>query len=206
MKNTKSLFEEDNLKEVYSYKEFLVLMAQLVADKKTTGPNQSEDYAHYTKLNWTRMQRLVKTMTVSEALTELISSIDAPQKWYILTEAWCGDAAQCVPVLAKAAELNANIDLKLILRDENPMVMDAYTTNGGRSIPKLVALDGQKNELFTWGPRPRGAQDVMDDFRKNPGRPYAELAEQLQKWYNEDHGRSVQNELLSLLKGRMVKI
>lgn len=176
------------------------LMETVVREGRTTGPTQNEDYAAYTKLNLTRMQRLNKTVKIGESLEKLTQSIQSPQKWYVLTEAWCGDAAQCVPVIAKIAELNPVIDLTLLLRDDNPGLMDQYLTNGGRSIPKLIALDSEGNELFTWGPRPAGAQEIYTEFKANPGRPFSELTEAIQKWYNADKTASTQEELLEQIK------
>ena len=46
------------------------------------------------------------------------------------------------------AELNQKINLKIILRDTNPVIMDLYLTNGTRSIPIFVAFDEKGNELF----------------------------------------------------------
>lgn len=175
------------------------LMEQVVTEGRTTGSKQSPDYAHYTKLNLARMQRLNNTLQLEEAMVSAAKSIQSPQQWFVLTEAWCGDAAQCVPVIAKIAEANPLISLTLMLRDENPAVMEQYLTNGGKSIPKLIAFQGQES-LFTWGPRPAGAQALYTEHGKNPGTPLAEFLETLQKWYNADKTRSVQEELLSLIK------
>lgn len=179
------------------------LMESLVKEGKTTGPKQNADYAAYTRLNLARMQRLNKTVVIEPGLEETIKSIAAPQKWYVLTEAWCGDAAQCVPVMAGAVALNTHISLTLMLRDENPDVIGRYLTNGGKSIPKLIALDEEGNELFTWGPRPAGAQELYAGFMAEPGRPFAELAEALQRWYHTDKTLSVQKELLAAIKNSL---
>ncbi len=67
------------------------------------------------------------------------------------------------------ANHNENIKIRYILRDENPEVMDDYLTNGGRSIPKLVALEEDTlEEQFTWGPRPQEVQQKMLDYKANP--------------------------------------
>lgn len=198
--NKTALFAPEKLASTFSYPEYMELMETVVSEGRTTGPTQNEDYAAYTKLNLTRMQRLNKTVKIGESLEKLTQSIQSPQKWYVLTEAWCGDAAQCVPVIAKIAELNPVIDLTLLLRDDNPGLMDQYLTNGGRSIPKLIALDSEGNELFTWGPRPAGAQEIYTEFKANPGRPFSELTEAIQKWYNADKTVSTQEELFEQIK------
>lgn len=198
--NKSALFDPEKLVSVYTYEEYVNLMETLVSEGKTTGPKQNESYAHYTKLNLARMQRVSKTAELRKSLQELVRSIAQPQKWYVLTEAWCGDAAQSVPVIAKIAALNPMITLKLLLRDDNLEIMDQYLTNGGRSIPKLIALDAEDNELFTWGPRPEGAQQIFNEFKAQPERSFTELTEAVQKWYNTDKTYSIQEELMTEIK------
>ena len=170
-------------------------------ERRTTGPKQSEELNEYTKLNLHRMQRLNKTVVLSERLKIAVKQIQAPQRWYVLTEAWCGDAAQNIPILAAMAKLNPLIDLQLLLRDENPDLMDMYLTKGGRSIPKLIAVDSEYNEIFTWGPRPEGAQHLLKIYKENPVKPYKEFSEDIQRWYVKDKTQSIQKELLTLLEG-----
>ena len=50
------------------------------------------------------------------------------------------------------------LELRIVLRDEHPEVMDRYLTNGSRSIPIVIALDEEFRELGHWGPRPRELQ------------------------------------------------
>lgn len=203
IENKLSLFAPEKLKSAFSYSEYMDLMEGLVKEGKTTGPKQNADYAAYTRLNLARMKRLNKTAVIEPGLAEAMMSIGGPQKWYVLTEAWCGDAAQCIPVIAKAAALNTDISLTLMLRDENPEVMSRYLTNGGKSIPKLIALDEDGNERFTWGPRPAGAQEIYSGFMAEPGRPISELTEALQRWYNADKTLSCQKELLAAIKNSL---
>jgi len=117
----------------------------------------------------------------------------------IITETWCGDSAQSIPILAKAASLNDKINLRIVLRDENLNIMDSYLTNGSRSIPKLVAFDENDNELFQWGPRPQQAQNLMLKM-KNDGAPKDEMNKQLHLWYAKDRGNEIEKELIELLK------
>jgi hypothetical protein len=193
---------QEVLSKAYSYSEYRALIDSSLAESKTTGENHSEEYLHYSNLNVQRMSRLDRTTKLDEALIENISNISEKQTWLILTEAWCGDAAQNIPVIQKMAELNENIEVKLILRDENLEIMDAYLTNGGRSIPKLIAFNSEtQEELFTWGPRPQNAQELFMDFKTNPnGRTYADFSIEMQKWYAKDRTKSLQDEFVELLR------
>ncbi|WP_090337825.1 thioredoxin family protein [Dyadobacter koreensis] len=204
MRNLADLFQNGTERKIYSYSDYMLLMELVVMEQRTTGPKQSEELNDYTKLNLHRMQRLNKTVVLSESLKIAVSQIQFPQTWYVLTEAWCGDAAQNIPVLAAVAKLNPLVDLQLLLRDENPDLMDLYLTNGGKSIPKLIAVDGAFNEIFNWGPRPAGAQHMMEEYKKNPVKSYKEFGEDIHKWYAADKTLSVQKELLDILEGVLI--
>jgi len=183
-----------------TYQAYLKLTEELLAEGKTTGPNQSEDYIHYTNLNLHRMKRLDKTVTINSELVAQIQSITVPQTWLVISEAWCGDAAQNVPILQKMAAISENVELKIILRDENLELMDLYLTNGGRSIPKLIALDNStQKELFIWGPRPLTIQKVMNELKAANVTEISEIVEKIQITYNADKSQSIQTEFLQLL-------
>jgi len=204
MKNVSELFPLPVTETAYSYADYMQLMEKVVLENRTTGPKQSEELSFYTKLNLSRMQRLNKKVTITEELKNAINKIEVPQTWYILTEAWCGDAAQNIPVIAAAVLPNSLITVKLLLRDENPKIMDNFLTDGGRSIPKVIAVDEDFNELFTWGPRPEGAQKLMLEYKANPVKSYKEFAEDVQRWYISDKAESVQRELTLILEGVLV--
>lgn len=183
------------LSRTFSYTEYLELVDQLVKEGKTTGPNQSESLIEYTVLNQRRLLRLNKTIKLQPDLVGLLQNNTTPQTWYVLTEAWCGDAAQVLPALNKMAETTNSIDLKLVLRDENPEFMDAHLTNGGKSIPKLVSISSEGEELFTWGPRPAHAQSMLHEFKTNPnGKSDKDFKTELHLWYSKDKTNAIQTE------------
>jgi hypothetical protein len=200
MKNVAHLFPETVRNGAYTYSEYMHLMETVVLENRTTGAKQSETLSHYTKLNLARMHRLNRNATIHDLLRAAVGQIDFPQTWYILTEAWCGDAAQILPTIVAASLSNPLITVRLLLRDENPELMDAYLTNGGRSIPKLIAVDDDFNELFTWGPRPAGAQALLLEYKANPMKSYSEFSEDIQRWYIADKTESLQIELQALLE------
>jgi len=199
MKNVAHLFPYSVTTNAYSYTDYMLLMEKVVLENRTTGLKQSDELNYYTRLNLSRMQRLNKKITIGEELKLAVDEFQTPQTWFILTEAWCGDAAQNIPVIAALALSNPMITVKLLLRDENPEIMDAYLTNGGRSIPKLIAVDEEFNELFTWGPRPAQAQQMLQEYKANPVKSYKEFSEDIQRWYIADKTASIQKELKVLL-------
>jgi hypothetical protein len=155
---------------------------------------------YYTKLNQQRMKRLNKTVEVPAALQELLQAKVKNWTWWVLTEPWCGDAAQCVPVIEKLALAVSGIQTLYILRDEHPTVMDAYLTNGGRSIPKLICLDEKGAEVFTWGPRPDVIQEVMNRLKAEGVSEISEIVEAIQKAYNDDKQNGIYQEFEALLQ------
>jgi hypothetical protein len=189
------LFLPQHLTNCYSYESYKSFVTELVERGKTSGPEQREDLIHFTELNARRMKRIEKTTVLSEELKANLERIIAPYTWILISEAWCGDAAQIVPVIGKIAAQNSKIDLKIILRDEHLSIMDQYLTNGGRSIPKLICLDQDFQEVFVWGPRPKSIQQVVTDTKAGGITDHAILVERLQNAYNLDHSTSIQDEI-----------
>lgn len=187
----------------FSYPSYLAMTEDLLAQGKTTGGHTSEEMVGYTRLNLHRMRRHDKQDAPSPALREAVRSIRAPQLWWVLTEPWCGDAAQIVPFIAKTAALNPLVDLQLVLRDENLALMDRFLTDGrSRSIPKWVILrpDGLQ-VLGVWGPRPAPLQALYTQWRSEPGLPFEQVAERLHRWYARDRNRTMDSEFTDLLRG-----
>lgn len=196
---------EKSLKNTISYSDYRTLVADLLAENKSTGHEQSEALTNYSMLNDRRMKRLDKTIKISEETIQEFQKVQEPQTWLLITEGWCGDAAQNLPVINKIADLSDNIDLKIVLRDDNLELMDLFLTNGGRSIPKLIALDADNNVLNTWGPRPTVATKMVADYKAANGSLDAEFKQDLQVWYNKNKGQSVQDDFIELVKKASLK-
>ena len=164
-----------------------------------------KSFYNYRKLNYHRSTRLEKTFIPTDETKRVFSEINSKQKWIVITESWCGDSAQNLPVIAKLAQLNDKIDLEIVLRDTNTEFMDLYLTRGGRAIPKLIVFDEDDNELFQWGPRPIEAQNLysrLKDARKDK----SEINKELHLWYGRNRGKEVELELLQLIKDRLLEV
>lgn len=188
-----------------SFNEYYTLIEKLANEGGTTGDDQSQTYVEHTKLNYSRIKRILKTTEPLAEVTNTTDCFDDKITWLVIAESWCGDAAQNVPVMQKMAEVNPNINLRVILRDENPDLMNRYLTNGGKSIPILICLDENLNELGTWGPRPKVLQDWLKKEKANPTMEMSVLKEQFQVWYTKDKGQTLQQEMLLLMKGWLQK-
>lgn len=179
-----------------TYRQYRTLISDLLAEDKVTGPKQGAFLTDYTRLNEKRMNRLDKTIVLSDEIKAVIDRINQPWTWLVITEGWCGDAAQIVPLFNKIADYTDKIALRFILRDENPEVMDAFLTNGARSIPVLVCLESNMLEVLgKWGPRPSVAQQMVLDYKENPVGSREEMVEKLHGWYAKDKTQTTQHEL-----------
>jgi thiol-disulfide isomerase/thioredoxin len=190
---------EKGLEKAISYQEYKDLVSRLISEGKSTGQNQTDELLNYSILNDKRMKRLDKTITLSQEIISKTMALEEPQTWLILTESWCGDAAQTIPIINKIANENSNINFKIVLRDENLELMDEFLTGGGRSIPKLVAMDKDNNVLNSWGPRPTIATKMVEDYKVENGSLDPQFKKILQVWYNKDKGKSVQNDFVKFL-------
>lgn len=192
---------EQSLEKSMSYNEYRALIQQLLEENKSTGNTQSESLLNYSQLNDRRMHRWDKTLRVPEEIEQEVSKFDKEITWLVISESWCGDAAHVLPVINKIAELNSNIRLRIVIKDENMELMDQFLTNGSQSIPKLIVLENNTLEvLSTWGPRPSEATKMVEDYKKEHGSLDAAFKEDLQMWYNKDKGINIMKDLVSLLQ------
>ena len=188
------------LERSMTFADYISLVDRLLAEGKTTGPIQNEAKVDFTKLNRYRIDRLEKTIVLGDAIKAAAQGLTRKMTWLIITEGWCGDAAQNVPAIEKIAAASDNITTRYILRDENLELMDRYLTDGARSIPKLIAIDDESGDVLgTWGSRPLAAKLAFEDMKAR-GIDKDTILEQMQRWYNSDRSVAVQKEFEDLIK------
>jgi Thioredoxin len=200
---TTKIFSFDSyLAKAMSYTSYMALMRDLLSENRTTGLNQAADLVEYTRLNFHRMERLNKTIVLSDDLQSALDRLNKRWTFLVITEAWCGDAAQCIPLMhAIAVASKGKIDLKLVLRDENHELMDQYLTNGGRAIPILICLETETHaNIGKWGPRPESAQEMVTAYKQNPEVSYEDFKTQLHTWYAKDKTVAQQLEMVALIE------
>lgn len=180
-----------------NWNEYNTLFDQILEKKFTGAPYDNEAYFNYTGLNKSRTKRWLKKNPITLETLEVLQQINTPQEWILITEPWCGDAAHSTPIVKLMADANDHINLRLQLRDSSDLI-DSYLTNGGRSIPKLVVRDAEGKDLFSWGPRPKDAQQLVTQLRAAET-PFDELNNQLQQWYNKNQAQDVQKEISLLI-------
>lgn len=114
----------------------------------------------------------------------------------VLADDWCGDAVNTVPVAAALAQA-VGADLRIVEREAYPEIMDAHLTNGARSIPVVIRLDGDERCQGWWAPRPGELQTwFVAEGRQLPA---DERYKQLRRWYARDRGQTTAHEIARLL-------
>ncbi|MCE1164376.1 MAG: thioredoxin family protein [Bacteroidetes bacterium] len=193
-------FTKEKFESYLTYKSYRGLLDRLAAGNKTTGDIQDESHTGPTKLNIARMNRIDKTTVLTEELKMELDGLKHRLNFIVITEGWCGDTANIVPVINAISEYSGKLCLRLVLRDDNPEIMDEYLTNGSRSIPVLIVLGEDFAEKAVWGPRPAELQKYVMEEKKKPGNSPDELKKNIQLWYLGDKTLSTQKEILSIIK------
>lgn len=192
---------QNSLAKYFSYTDYRKKVSDLLKEGKSTGNEQSEALTKYSELNQVRMNRLDKTIQIKDEIKVGLSNLQSNYIWLVISEGWCGDAAQLLPIINKMAQFSENIDLRIVLRDENEDLMNQFLTNGGKAIPKLLILDAETLTVLShWGPRPDGAKKLIIDYKAQHGVIDETAKTELQKWYLFDKGISTQNEIMKLVE------
>lgn len=184
------LDSKNKIMDIEAYKN---LFEEIVSGTRQQPPYDDASYVNYVKLNHARMHRWEKKGVLTDELVDIIKSIKSKRNWILITEPWCGDAANSVPMIEKMARLNSNINLEIQLRDSGSEI-DAYLTNGGKAIPKLIVRNNEGEDLFVWGPRPKEAQQLVMEQKDSELTKEQKYTNILQ-WYMKDKAVSIQKEI-----------
>jgi hypothetical protein len=126
------------------------------------------------------------------------------RKLLVIAEDWCGDASSTIPIVAKLVAQVPGLELRVLLRDQNPELMNRYLTNGSSSIPIVIALDEEFREVGHWGPRPRELQAWV--MANRAIMPKSELYPKVRKWYAKDRGETTLREVLQAAGFSVAKV
>lgn len=190
-----------SLENSYSYQEYRAFVTNLANENLTTGNEQREDLVYYTQLNEVRLNRLDKTIQLINEVQSFLENLKTEYAWLVISESWCGDAAQILPIINKMAAVSDKINLRIVLRDDNEELINHFLTNGTKSIPKLIIIDKESNDVIAdFGPRPVGAKQLILDYKSEHGVVDETAKIELQKWYLQDKGISTQKEIMELMK------
>ena len=136
---------------------------------------------------------------LDEAATQRIAAIRGRWNLLVLSEDWCGDAVNTLPVIARVAEASPHFSLRVLARDMNLDLMDAHLTAGARAIPVVVVYDECFVERGFWGPRPAELQHWVR--HEGTSLPKDARYKHIRGWYARDRGRATASELISVIEG-----
>lgn len=186
------------LENGFSYTDYLRKIEDQLYDIQNSGDEKG--YAKYYSINLKRIERLDKNFTLTNEQKERLKQIIPAFQLLIISEGWCGDAAQEMPIVNVMMK-EIGVEQKIVLRDENPELMNEYLTDGAKSIPIFIGVGSEGNEIFRWGPRPQHGMDLLKKHKENPQEYTDEQFHQdLQVWYNQDKGVSIFEEFLAVMK------
>ena len=69
-------------------------------------------------------------------------------KFLVITEDWCGDAVNTLPIIARVAEASPLFSLRVLPRDMSLDIMDRHLTAGARAIPIVIIYDEEFAEHY----------------------------------------------------------
>ena len=141
---------------------------------------------------------LYRTLPVSQRFIDRARAV--PGRWHVLvlSEDWCGDAVNTVPLIARLVEQLPSLDLRILARDQNLDIMAEHLTNGTKSIPVVMILDERFVEHGWWGPRPSELQAWV--LSEGMTLPKEERYRATRQWYARDRGETTLEDMVSLLE------
>lgn len=182
-----------------NFNQYLNYFQEVIDNTNPQAPYDDNAYLDYTKLNWSRVQRWLKTGVLNTTIINKIKSISTPQNWLVITEPWCGDAAHIVPFIELMSKQNNLINVTYELRDMPPHSIEKYLTNGkSKSIPILVIRNENNEDLNVWGPRPKACQEHYN-LAAAKNLDFDAIKIEIQNWYNQNKGEEIMNEIASIL-------
>jgi hypothetical protein len=141
---------------------------------------------------------LYRTATIPSDLIDRARHL--PGEWHllVLSEDWCGDAVNALPLLAKWVAAVPSLEMRILGRESNPDLMDAHLSGTSRSIPVVMIYDENFVERGWWGPRPSELQRWVLDV--GLGLEKSERYKRVRQWQARDRGRSTIEEVLTRME------
>ena len=121
-------------------------------------------------------------------------------QWHllVLSEDWCGDSMNVLPLVGKLADQVPWLDMRVTSRDSNSDLMAEHLTGTSRSIPVIIVLDDNYAERGWWGPRPGPLQKWVR--AEGLSLPRDDRYREVRTWYARDRGRTALSELLDIIE------
>jgi hypothetical protein len=146
---------------------------------------------------------ITNRVVIPVELSARVNALGGHWHLLVLSEDWCGDSVNIVPILAKLTQSVTNMDMRILARDENLDIMDTHLTGGkSRSIPIVILLNEKYQECGWWGPRPSPLQKWV--VETGMSMPKEERYKEVRKFYARDRGLTTMHEIVDMLETRCV--
>jgi len=160
-----------------------------------------QDFLKAVQSHETLWRQIYERAVLSDDVVEMAESIPSQWNLLVLAEDWCGDAVHVLPYLARLEEAFSHFRLRILSRDENPDLMASHLTNGTCSIPVVMILDEDFQEVAWWGPRPGPLQALF--LAEIRDLPREERFPRIRAWFARDRGRTTLTEILQSIPVRV---
>lgn len=95
------------------------------------------------------------------------SALDEPVNVLVISEDWCPDCTDNLPILNRIAEKTGKLRLRILPREENRDLADQFLWNGEyNKIPTIIFLDRDLNEIGHIFERPDSVTELRNEKRK----------------------------------------
>jgi len=207
------LITRELLENAMTYPAYVQMVRELCVRRVTTGNPEFKTtfWVDLTIESLAQIDVLMQSVILNQNTLKALQKQEMPLIWLAITEGWCVDSAHSLPIISKMSETNPFINLKVILRDKPPKIIDNFLTRGSRSIPKIICLDAESLVVLgTWGPRPIELQVKMmlrtravnKLFKKDNSTAQdrsKEIIAIIKEWYKKDETQSIQAEIIQSL-------
>lgn len=209
-----SFITHELLENAMNYPAYVEMVRDQYVRREITGNGEfTENFLEDLMITaLTQIDSLMTSAQLNQNTLKALRKQQMPLIWLAITEGWCVDSAHSLPIIYKMSETNPNIEMKIILRDAPPKIIDNFLTRGSRSIPKVICLDAESLVVLgTWGPRPIELQvkimlknravnklfNTQDEARaEDIGR---EMVAIMNEWYQQNQTESIQTEIIQNL-------
>jgi thiol-disulfide isomerase/thioredoxin len=176
--------DETHFKQGYTWNEYLNHLDETVPEDQEASIKEFHEK--------------FEQVLIAEDAIAVIANIQSKVNVVALAEYWCPDVRAHLPVMARLAELNANIELRIFPRDANLELMQQYLFRGkSMSIPAFGFFDEDFKEFGKWkGGRPKICWDWIDELGKDGARP------KIKDFYAENRGQETLKEFIAIIQAQ----
>lgn len=127
-----------------------------------------EDFVERTPKNRERLAQVYSSVNIPDDMKQQIKEIKAKILMLVFAENWCSDTVLTLPIFFKLSELNENINLVIIPRDDYiEEFKEHFLTDGKAKIPLVLFLLDKSEEIHRFIERTKYVDDEVKRIKAN---------------------------------------